>query len=734
VRLSFRFLVPLVLALLAVAYLATPFVDGLLRQWHTRDLDMRATLVASSLQDSLRESISTPEDGRITARLTDLIRDERLYAIAVCDPEGNRIAASAGFPAAVRCERAADPDRSRVITTPQGPLHVATRDIVHEGQGVGSLVVIHDMSFAERRSEATKRYLFYLIAAIAIIVSLITITIAEVSLRGVLRSVRNMLRHRETDAPALPPTPELAPVARDLRTLIQDLETARGLRDAMNINWSPESLRNILRQDLHGEEVIILSNREPYIHDKRDGKVVVRRPASGLVTALEPVMRACSGTWIAHGGGSADRETVDRHDHVAVPPDKPSYNLRRIWLTAKQEKGYYYGFSNSGLWPLCHIAHVRPSFHSSDYEHYEAVNKKFADAVLAEAKSRDPIVLVQDYHFALVPRLVRERLPEATIITFWHIPWPNPETFGICPWRKDILEGLLGSTILGFHTQSHCNNFLDCVDRYLEARVDRETFTVTLKGKQTAVRRYPISIDWPLKSASMDKSIAECRKAVRDRNNLPENVLLGVGVDRLDYTKGIIERMQAVARLMELKPEWIGRFTFVQIAAPSRGDIPEYKRFDEDVRNLAKGINERFARDGWRPIILLVEHHEPEHVYEYYRGSELAVVSSLHDGMNLVAKEFIAARDDERGVLILSQFTGAARELPESLIVNPYDIDQCAMAMHSALTMPESDQRARMRSMRGLVSEFNVYRWAGRMLLDAASTRMRERVLRQSAA
>jgi len=734
-RLSFRFLAPLALALFAVAYAVTPVVDGLMRQWHMRDLDIRANLVASSLQDTLYESLGpTADPARTSARLTSLIRDERIYGLAVCDPSGELIAASAGFPREVRCDRVQDPERSQLRDTPQGPLHVATRDLLHDGQPYASLVVIHDMSFAQRRSDATKRYLFYLIAAIAVIVSLITVVIAEFSWRGWMRGVRTLLRHRGTPEANAARRPELAPVARDLQTLIRDLEAERIIRDEAQVTWSPEALRTVLRNDLHGEEVIILSNREPYIHDRRDGKVVVRRPASGLVTALEPVMRACSGTWIAHGSGNADRDMVDRHDHVRVPPDKPAYSLRRIWLTREQESGYYYGFANSGLWPLCHIAHVRPTFRTDDYQAYEHVNRKFADAVLAEAKTRDPIVLVQDYHFALVPRLVRERMPEATVITFWHIPWPNPETFGICPWRKELLEGLLGSTILGFHTQFHCNNFLDCVDRYLEARVDRETFTVTLRGKTTSVRRYPISIHWPLESAAMTKTIAECRHAVRSRNNLPDEILLGVGVDRLDYTKGIIERIQAVERLLELKPEWIRRFSFVQIAAPSRTDIADYKRFEEDVKALAQRVNERFAHADWRPIVLLIEHHEPEQVYEYYRGSELALVSSLHDGMNLVAKEFIAARDDERGVLILSQFTGASRELPEALIVNPYDIDQCAMALHMALTMPEAEQRARMRSMRGLVQEFNVYRWAGRMLLDAAQTRMRQRVLRRAAA
>ena len=735
-RLSFRFLVPLALALFAVAYAVTPVVDGLMRQWHTRDLDIRATLVASSLQDALYESLGASTDpARISAKLNDFIRDERLFGLAVCDPSGKRIAVSTGFPNDIACDRVEDPDRSQVREPPQGMLHVATRDLVHEGQAFANLVVIHDMSFAQRRSDATKRYLFYLMAAIAAIVSLITVAIAEISWRDWMRGVRALLKHRgaPSDGP-VSQRPELAPVARDLQTLIRDLEGERLLRDEAQINWSPESLRGILKDDLQGEEVLILSNREPYIHQKRNGKIIVKRPASGLVTALEPVMRACSGTWIAHGSGDADRDTVDRHDHVKVPPDKPAYELRRIWLTPEMERGYYYGFANSGLWPLCHIAHVRPTFRSEDYECYEHVNGMFADAVLAEAKRRDPIVLVQDYHFALVPRLLRERLPEATVITFWHIPWPNPETFGICPWRKELLEGLLGSSILGFHTQFHCNNFLDCVDRYLEARVDRETFTVTLRGKTTAVRRYPISIDWPLQSPAMAEPIAACRKAVRQINGLADDVLLGVGVDRLDYTKGIIERIQAVERLLELKPEWIRRFTFVQIAAPSRTDIAEYKRFEEDVKALVERVNTRFAHVDWKPIVLLIEHHEPDQVYEYYRGSQVAVVSSLHDGMNLVAKEFIAARDDERGVLILSQFTGASRELPEALIVNPYDIDQCALALHTALTMPDAEQRARMRSMRGLVQEFNVYRWAGRMLLDAAQTRMRQRVLRRTAA
>jgi len=324
--------------------------------------------------------------------------------------------------------------------------------------------------------------------------------------------------------------------------------------------------------------------------------------------------------------------------------------------------------------------------------------------------------------------MIRERLPEATIITFWHIPWPNPEAFGVCPWRAELLDGMLGSSILGFHTQFHCNNFFDTVDRYLEARVDRETFTISYGGEPTEVHRYPISIEWPLQGLASQPPVPECRRAIREELGLPPDVKLGVGVDRLDYTKGILERFAAIERFLELEPAGVGKFSFVQIAAPSRSSIDEYQSLDARVRATAQRINDRFGAPACPPIILKIEHHDAGRVYTYYRAADFCFVSSLHDGMNLVAKEFVAAREDERGVLLLSQFAGAARELPEALIINPYDTEQCAAAVGEALTMPPDEQRARMRSMRGLLQEFNVYRWAGRMLLDAARMRNRRRL------
>jgi trehalose 6-phosphate synthase len=413
---------------------------------------------------------------------------------------------------------------------------------------------------------------------------------------------------------------------------------------------------------------------------------------------------------------------------VRVPPGEESYVLRRVWLSAAEEQGYYYGFSNEGLWPLCHIAHTRPVFRSEDWKHYQSVNQKFADALCEEVDSQDPIVLVQDYHFALAPRLIRERLPRATVIVFWHIPWPNSQRLGICPWRKELLEGMLGGSILGFHTQFDCNNFVDSVDRFLEARIDREQSSVVQHGRNTLVRPYPISLDWPNRWASQAPPIAECRASVFEELGLRPGALLGLGVDRLDYTKGIEERLLAVERLLDQFPEFRGRFTFAQLAAPSRTIIDQYRQVNENVERLAARINARFGEEGYRPIALLRSHHEPPTVFRYYRAADLCYVSSLHDGMNLVAKEFVAAREDESGVLLLSQFTGAARELTEALLVNPYDLDEASAALAIALNMSSDEKRDRMRSMRAFIAEFNVYRWAGRMLVDAARLRRRDRL------
>jgi trehalose 6-phosphate synthase len=741
--LSLRFVVPLALALAAIAYAVVPLVDRLTFQWFVRDLDMRGALIVQTAQDPLVELMRSGRGARerVLRYFQGIAQGQRIFALGFCERGGKLLYATPAFPDAVRCAAGERREgRNYVLELADGPLHVSANPIIADGAVLGELMIVHDMSFVQRRSEDTRKYVLWLFAAIAAVVALITVVIAEISWRGWVNGIKAVLSgdyllRSPTAAAAKVTAPELRPFARDLQALVNDLETERRSRDESQTTWGPDALRRILRQDLKGDEVLIVSNREPYLHVRRKDNVIeIQRPASGLVTALEPVMRACSGTWIAHGAGSADRETVDRHDHVMVPPEKPSYRIRRVWLSEEEEQGYYFGFANEGLWPLCHIAHTRPTFRAPDWEHYQTVNRRFADVVADEARTDDPIVLVQDYHFALLPRMVRERLPRATIITFWHIPWPNPEAFGILPWREEVLEGMLGSSILGFHTQFHCNNFFDTVDRFLEARVDRETFTISHGGEATEVRRYPISIEWPPAALQLQPPVPECRKRVRERLGLAPEVRLGVGVDRLDYTKGILERFAAIERLLELEPRWIGQFSFLQAAAPSRVSIDEYQNLDGRVRQVAARINERFGRPGCQPIVLKIEHHDAAQVYEMYRAADLCYVSSLHDGMNLVAKEFVAARDDEQGVLLLSQFTGAARDLAEALIVNPYDIEQSAAAMHLALTMSPEEQRARMRSMRNLVQEFNVYRWAGRMLIDAARMRHRSRVMARARA
>ncbi len=733
--LSLRFVVPLALALAAIAYAVVPLVDKLTFQWFVRDLDARGALIAQTAQEPLADLLRDQRGARarVLRYFQRIMQGERIFAIGFCSRAGKLEYASPGFPPAVRCERGLSDQQSRVLRLADGPLHVSQNPISSDAGLVGDLVIVHDMSFVERRSADTKKYVLWLFAGIAAVVALITMLIAEISWRGWVAGMKALLSGETLLRSPLGlanTAPELRPIARDLQALVRDLEAERSGRDESQTTWGAEALRRILRQDLKGDEVLIVSNREPYVHVRRKDNVIeIQRPASGLVTALEPIVRACSGTWIAHGAGNADRDTVDGNDHVMVPPEHPAYRIRRVWLSPEEEQGYFSGFANEGLWPLCHIAHTRPTFRAPDWEHYRNVNRRFAEIVADEARTEDPIILVQDYHFALLPRMVRERLPRATIITFWHIPWPNPEAFGILPWREEVLDGMLGASILGFHTQFHCNNFFDTVDRFLEARVDRETFSISYGGDTTEVRRYPISIEWPPAALQMQAPVAECHARVRERLGIAPQVKLGIGVDRLDYTKGILERFSAIERLLELEPRWIGQFCFVQVAAPSRSSIAEYQSLESRVRELAARINTRFGRPGYQPIVLRIEHHDAAQVYEFYRACEVCVVSSLHDGMNLVAKEYVASRDDEQGTLILSQFTGAARELAEALIVNPYDFEQTAAALHLALTMSPEEQRVRMRSMRNLVQEFNVYRWAGRMLIDAARMRHRKRVL-----
>ncbi len=733
-RSGLRFVLPLLVLLALVALGASAFMSQQAHRWAARDLTMRSQVILAGAREGLAERVARDERARALAVLEEVVQDERLLGAAICDAGRRTVAATKGFPRDLRCDSAlvesGAPGDSGVFHLVGGTVHLSVLPILDNGGAtVGRLALVHDMSYVDRRASETRTATFLVFAVVGLLAAGATILASRFSWVSWTNELRRHLTapFRSGPSPSAPAQRAFLPVLSDVRELVQRLTSEES--SVAGGRWTPERLRGVLRSRLHGEGVVVVANREPYIHERMpDQSVRVLYPASGLVTAMEPVMRACSGTWIAHGSGTADRDTVDARDRVRVPPGEEAYSLRRLWLTEAEERGYYYGFANEGLWPLCHIAHARPEFRTGDFEQYQRVNLRFARAVVEEVTVPDPIVLVQDYHFALLPRMLRTLLPRSTIITFWHIPWPNAERLGICPWARELMEGLLGSSILGFHTQAHCNNFLESVDRHMEARIDRERQAVVMGGHETLVRPYPISIEWPNHWVAGAPPVAECRRKVRESLGLPPDCFLGVGVDRLDYTKGILERFLAVERLLERFPQYRGRYFFLQSAAPSRTVIETYRRLGEDVERLAARINERFGDGGTGPIVLHHHHTEPAAIMEIYRAADLCYVSSLHDGMNLVAKEFVSARDDLRGVLILSRFTGAGRELTEALVVNPYDMDEAANAMAAALAMPEEEQAHRMRALRAMVSEFNVYRWAGRMLLDATRVREHDRL------
>jgi trehalose 6-phosphate synthase len=727
-RVVLRFAVLLAASLGLVAWGASTLFNRQARGWAERDMDGRARLAASATELALAKA----EGGTARRVLDALVRDERLLGAALCGLDGRAVVTSEGFPEGLGCPELPAEARQagalgwdRTFKGAAGTVHQTVVQLDGTSQPPPLLLLVHDMSFVDRRADTTRRYTFMAFAIVGLLGAAAAAVVSRLSWLSYTAQLRRVLMAPFRSAEAEPAPRRFQPLLSDVRDLVSSLALEETRTEA---GWTPERLRQVLRVQLGGEGILVVANREPYIHQRNGTGIRVVHPASGLVTALEPVMRACSGTWIAHGSGDADFEVVDERDHVGVPPEHPSYVLRRLRLTEQEERGYYFGLANEGLWPLCHVAHTRPEFRVSDWEQYQRVNRRFAEAVAEEAGTPDPIVLVQDYHFALLPRYLRERLPRATILTFWHIPWPAAELLGICPWAREVLDGLLGSSIVGFHTQAHCNNFLDGVDRYLESRIDRERHSVVQGGRETLVRAYPISIDWPSHWAVETPPVAECRAEVRRELGLPPDALLGVGVDRLDYTKGIEERLLSVERLLEKSSTLHGRFWFAQLAAPSRTAIGTYRALGERVEALAERINARFGQYGWRPIVLARRHHEPPAIFRMYRAADLCYVSALHDGMNLVAKEFVAARDDLRGVLILSQFTGASRELTEALVVNPYDIDSASSALAAALEMPIEEQEERMRSMRALVSELNVYRWAGKMLIDATRSRRRERL------
>ena len=744
-RTTLKIVLPLIISVAAVSLLFAAYQVRTDRRILRNDLSRRAEILGESLQDNVEPMLDKAGDKNLQRLVDRFGQREHLKGVAVYGADGKVLAITPGLPAVFRAEPAIavhaaqkDAGFGEFLKVEHLPMHVYALPLHSNGKLAGALALFHDTTFIETQVSHTLRDALLNALIQTLLITGLAMILVRWTFTNPLTRTAKWLRTLRTGQSHTPPTlpegeifdqlhHEVTHLARDLNAARASAEKEARLRDTNASQWTSERLRVSLRHKLKDQPLFVVSNREPYMHvvnENRSVSVIV--PASGLVTALEPVLLACDGTWIAHGSGSGDREAVDGHNRLRVPPDRPSYTLRRVWLTAEEEKGYYQGFSNEGLWPLCHIAHTRPIFRPEDWLHYQQVNRHFANAVLDEMEGTEsPILLAQDYHFALLPRMVKEARPDARVAIFWHIPWPNPEVFGICPWQRELIDGLLGADLIGFHTQSHCNNFLSTVDRAVEALTEWDRFAVNRQGHVTRVRPYPISVAFP----EHTRVINDSRSAGAERAAIlaelgVEASLLGVGVDRVDYTKGIIERFRGIERFLELNPTYQRRFTFVQIGAPSRTDIARYREFLEQVSAEAERINARFQAGRWKPIVLLSKHHSHEEIDRYYRAASVCLVTSLHDGMNLVAKEFVAARDDGHGVLILSTFAGAALELGDALLVNPYDVQQLAEAIHKALDMPEEQETSRMHHMRVHVREHNVYRWAANLLSDLTEIRI----------
>jgi trehalose 6-phosphate synthase len=617
---------------------------------------------------------------------------------------------------------------------------------LHNGNQLeGAFVVVADAAYIRSQANDVWRRSFVRIAEMVLLICIVTFVMVRWFLMRPMMRVAERLRKLRSGHPGdamdqgAKELSIFTPLAREVETLTASLAAARAaaeaearLRAAGESLWTAERLSIHMSDHFGASRIFAVSNREPYMHVRKGREIQCIVPPSGLVTAIEPVLRACDGVWVASGSGNADKETVDSFDRLRVPPDDPRYTLRRVWLSQEEESRYYDGFANEGLWPLCHNAHTSPIFRPADWDCYQRVNERFAAALLEEMEgSVEPIVFVQDYHFALLPRLIKAARPDARVAIFWHIPWPNPEAFLICPWGAEILDGLLGADLIGFHIPHHCTNFLAAVDRVFEARTDREHATVSRHGHVTTVRPYPISVAF---TGSAPRGVDdEADEAAREslRNQLLKEFgvraeSLAVGVDRLDYTKGIVQRVLAFEHLLETHPWHRERLTLVQVASPSRTRIPAYEELHRRVNEEVARINQQFQTSRWRPIVLIERQADHREINRWYCAADLCLVTSLHDGMNLVAKEFVAARNDEDGVLILSKFTGAAVELRDALIVNPYDIVGTAEAMHRGLEMGREERRERMQRMRRQVMENNIYHWAASVLDSLRKIRLED--------
>lgn len=741
-KITIRLIISIIIAVAIVAGVSSYFSVRSEKERLGGGLEHRAWLVAEGLQESVGMLLAKGSSKKLDKLVERISASEHIFGVVVYDPVGNVISVSKELSKKLpdkldiifkNFEEGSGKGFYEKISTIQMYLF-ALPVFTDDGTRTGTVVIFNDASYIDKYLNDIWFRNFLRVLANALLISVITLFVIRWSIMSPIAKMGEWMKSVRKGNPdeilKMPKEDLFAPISKELSGLAKSLAVARSaaeeeakLRQNAESIWTKDRLKEHVKTKLGDKRLIVISNREPYMHVRHGKQIEVLSPASGLITAIDPLLKACDGLWIAHGAGNADKATVDSRDIIRVPPDNPQYDLKRVWLTAEEEEGYYYGFSNEGLWPLCHIAHTRPVFRVDDWARYQEVNLKFA-RTLDDLIDGESFIFIQDYHFSILPRLIKARLPNAKIALFWHIPWPNPEAFGICPWKREIIHGMLGADIIGFHTQFHCNNFLETVDRTLECQTDWEHFSTTRLEHKTFVKPFPISVDFT--SEPFVKEIPT--KEELFKNLGVKASIMGVGVDRVDYTKGIPERFRSIERFLDKNPEYIGMFTFVQIGAPSREHIKRYHDLLSEVETEAERINWKFNAKDWKPIVFIKRHLSHAEIEPYYKRADVCIVNPLHDGMNLVAKEFVASRDDEHGTLILSTFTGASRELRDALLINPYDIEQTADMIKSAIEMDPEDQKLRMIRMRGVIRENNIYKWAANVITDLTEIRPEQKI------
>lgn len=743
-KITLRLIISLIIVVALVAVTFSFYQVKKERERLIGELERRTILLNESLEESVTPLISSGSFTKLNRFVERFGNRERLKGIIVNNVQGETIASTQAIskhtpiilPQVLNSISEKRPIQSfRKISNI--PVYIYTKFFEDdEGNIIGALTLFQDAYFIDVRLKDIWRYNLLRLIMLSIVIVIITLVVVRWSITGPIAQIAEWIRdlrlgdEKEKKKTSVPDGDLLAPLIKEVTHLAKTLSLAQKRMEEERTKakteslWNAEKLKAHISGILGDKKLFVISNREPYMHLKEGDTIKCMVPPGGLVTALDPVMRICNGVWIAHGSGEADRLVVDEKNKIMVPPENPSYSLKRVWLTKEEEDGYYYGFANEGLWPLCHITHERPIFRLSDWTYYQKVNEKFAFSIIEETEGiESPLILVQDYHFALLPYLIKERRRDAKVAIFWHIPWPNPETYGICPWVREILIGMLGADLIGFHIQLYCNNFLDTVDRFIESKIDWEQFSVSRKGNTSFVKPFPISISNELSIKDMEKESKDALKEKLFKQVGINAKYMGVGVDRVDYTKGILERFRAINRFFEKYPEFIEKFTFIEFGAPSRTHIKRYRDLLTQVEEMADNINWHLQTKNWKPIVFLKGNHPHEMIIPFYMAADLCMVTSLHDGMNLVAKEFVAACHDESGALILSQFAGASRELKDSIIVNPYDIESMADAIYLALTMDVEEKKNRMKRMKENVQDYNIYRWAANLITELTSLR-----------